>query len=145
MMTNPGRGKTVMVFGTFDLIHPGHEFFLNQAKRFGERFVVSIARDQNVTRIKGKSPLRNEEQRKRDVETLGIADQVVLGDVEGYLGHIKKISPDVICLGYDQEAYTKDLEDDLRNAGLETQITRIASFEPSRYKSSILKASLGKE
>ena len=43
--------KTVMATGTFDLIHPGHGVYLEEAKKLGgdnSRLVVVIARDSTV-------------------------------------------------------------------------------------------------
>ena len=41
----------VAVFGTFDLLHKGHRFVLDQAEERGDLFVV-IARDSTVKTIK---------------------------------------------------------------------------------------------
>jgi len=43
---------TVLAFGTFDILHKGHEFLLSKAKSFGERLVVVIARDVTVEKFK---------------------------------------------------------------------------------------------
>ena len=40
--------KTVMTFGTFDLAHPGHIFYLNEAKKLGDKLITVIARDANL-------------------------------------------------------------------------------------------------
>ena len=59
-----------MVFGTFDLIHKGHLYFLRQAKKQGGKsaqLVVSIARDINVKKIKRAKPVFNEKQRLANV------------------------------------------------------------------------------
>ncbi|HLC71304.1 MAG TPA: adenylyltransferase/cytidyltransferase family protein, partial [Candidatus Nanoarchaeia archaeon] len=37
--------KTVMCFGTFDILHPGHLHYLQQAKKYGDYLMVVIARD----------------------------------------------------------------------------------------------------
>ncbi|MCK5249408.1 MAG: adenylyltransferase/cytidyltransferase family protein, partial [Spirochaetaceae bacterium] len=37
--------KTVLVFGTFDVIHPGHQWFLRNAARHGDRLVAVVSRD----------------------------------------------------------------------------------------------------
>ena len=55
-----------MAFGTFDLLHPGHEHFLKQAKRYGDLIVV-IARDNTVLKVKGK---KTEIQAQGDYITL---------------------------------------------------------------------------
>ena len=42
----------VMCCGTFDLFHPGHEFYLRSAQKFAQKMTVVIARDARV--ISGK-------------------------------------------------------------------------------------------
>ena len=71
--------KKVMVFGTFDYIHKGHEFFLKEAKKHGDYLIVVIARDTNVLKFKGQAPMFTEDQRKDHIEKLGIANKVFLG------------------------------------------------------------------
>jgi cytidyltransferase-like protein len=41
----------VLVFGSFDIIHKGHEFLLQKAAEYGELHVV-IARDETITKLK---------------------------------------------------------------------------------------------
>ena len=54
-----------MAFGTFDLLHPGHINFLNQAKKHGQLIIV-IARDKTVKEVKGKLPQHKEKQEKEE-------------------------------------------------------------------------------
>ena len=49
---------TVMCFGTFDTLHPGHLYFLRECRRYGDNLVVVIARDATVAKVKGKKPGR---------------------------------------------------------------------------------------
>ena len=136
------KPKIVMVFGTFDLIHPGHLYFLRAAKKQGQKLVVSIARDINVKKIKKRAPMFSELRRASAIKKTKIADQIVLGGKTDYISHILKMAPDIICLGYDQYAYTKNLRRDLKKAGLKTKIIRLKSFKPHIYKSSKLKQNL---
>ena len=46
----------VLVFGTFDIIHPGHVFFLNQAKKLGDFLCVVVSRDETVNELKREYP-----------------------------------------------------------------------------------------
>lgn len=46
--------KKVMVFGTFDIFHKGHEFYFSKAKEYGEELIVIVARDETVLKIKKK-------------------------------------------------------------------------------------------
>ena len=128
---------TVMIFGTFDMIHKGHENFFEQARALAvrPRLVVSVARDTSVVRIKGMVPRVGEEKRCAALARHPLVDEVVLGDAQGYIQHISAVKPDIIALGYDQEGeYVEHLERDIRTAGLDTRIVRLHSFEPEIYK-----------
>jgi|SRR5579872_2052356 len=133
------KDKTVMVFGTFDLVHKGHHNFFNQAKKLGDSLIISVARDVNVKKIKGFKPWNSEEKRLAALKKLKIAGAVILGDTRGYIKHIKKVAPDIIALGYDQSAYTKTLRKDLERAGLKTKVIRLKPHRPNIYKTSKLK------
>ncbi len=136
--------KKVMCFGTFDTLHRGHEFFLREAKTLGEYLVVAVARDRTVASVKNRKPLNEETVRARNVRQLGIADRVVLGYKDDKLRIIEREKPDVICLGYDQQAFTEHLKENLRQRGLDVEVVRLPSFHPEKYKSSLLrKASSG--
>jgi len=131
----------IMIFGTFDIIHPGHESLFKQARALVEDpyLVVSVGRDEVVERIKGFRPRNTEEVRRGVVALHPLVDQAILGDKEGYMEHIKAEKPDIIALGYDQKGeYVNSLERDIENAGLPTMITRLQAYQPERYKTSKL-------
>jgi len=133
----------VMLFGTFDMIHEGHEQLFAQARSLAARpyLIVSVARDAVVTRIKGHMPRRPEEERARALAAHPLVDEAVLGDREGYLSHIRAARPDVIALGYDQEGeYVEHLADDVQQAGIHARIVRLDAFQPDTYKTSKLAA-----
>ena len=133
--------QRVMVFGTFDMIHAGHEDLFQQARgRVAEPFlIVSVARDSSVLRIKGVLPRRGEGERLHLVQAHRLVDEAILGDEEGYIAHIATAQPDIIALGYDQVGeYVENLEKDLHNAGLKTKIVRLVAHEPEVFKTSKL-------
>ncbi|MBM3206008.1 MAG: FAD synthase [Candidatus Staskawiczbacteria bacterium] len=129
----------VLVFGTFDGLHEGHKDFLRQAKEQGEYLVVVVGRDSTVERIKKKLPKFNENQRLEVIQETKYVDFARLGN-EGVPVYkiIKEIMPDVICLGYDQTHFTEKLEEEIKAMGLDIKIIRLKSFEPEKYKSSLL-------
>lgn len=129
----------VMAAGTFDVLHKGHEFFLKEAKKYGNRFVVVIARDESVLRFKGKKPLYSEQARADAVKRLGIADDVLLGHKGDIFDIIEEIRPSVICLGYDQKVKEENLAKELKKRNIEAKIIRLTSHEPHIYKSSKFK------
>jgi len=92
--------KKVLVGGVFNTVHPGHEYFLKKAKELGDFLVVVVANDKTV--LKKKSLLKPQEERKKALEKLGIADRVVIGDERDFLKIVKMEKPDIIALGYDQ-------------------------------------------
>ncbi len=135
--------KRVMVFGTFDILHQGHLDFFRQARALvpEPQLIVSVARDSSTERIKGERPKNNELFRMKYVEESDLVDEVVLGDKDGFIEHIRAARPDLIALGYDQNSeYVRDLQAELSKAGLETRIVRLKAFKPHIYKSSKLRS-----
>jgi len=130
----------IMIFGTFDIVHPGHEHFFKQARGLATNpfLIVSVARDQNVLRIKGNLPRNSEKKRKAALAKLAYIDKVVLSGIKKHLPHIIKEKPDIIALGYDQTNYTKNLKRDLAQAGLKVSIRRLKPHKPHQYKTSLL-------
>lgn len=141
-----------MVFGTFDLLHPGHLNFLVQARKLGEKLIVSVARDINVFRVKGQHPYHSERQRAKNLGLLPVVDKVVLGGLKDPWGHILKERPDIIALGYDQKIYVekdvpkgaaRELENQLAARGLKkTRVVRLKPYWPEVYKSRLLRKHL---
>ncbi len=126
--------KRVLVFGTFDILHPGHIYFLRQAKKYGDFLIVSLAREKYIKKIKGRRPRHSEIERKRLLESLKFVDKVVLGSKRDYLKHILRQKPDVIALGYDQEAFTESLKEKLAVKGLKVKVVRIKSYKSIIYQ-----------
>lgn len=144
-----------MVFGVFDLLHPGHLNFLVQASELGDKLVVSIARDINVFKTKGQRPVDDEKHRMKNVSLLPVVDKVVLGGLKDPWPHIQKEKPDIIALGYDQGNYLapsaegrgarqeRGLEEELAKHGLKkTKVVRLKPHWPEVYKSKIIRKNL---
>ncbi|MBI3036005.1 FAD synthase [Candidatus Woesearchaeota archaeon] len=128
--------KTVMCAGTFDTIHPGHLFYLSEAKKYGDKLVVVVARDETSETFKGKKPKHNEKERIEAVRMLKIVDEAVLGNKGNIFDIIEKIKPDAICLGYDQKVQKQELEDELGKRGVKAEVIRIDAYMSHMYKSS---------
>ncbi|MDR3570776.1 MAG: FAD synthase [Candidatus Pacebacteria bacterium] len=131
----------IMVFGTFDMVHPGHENLFQQARALAQEphLIVSIATDKNVERIKGKKPRHSQTERRALVAANPLVDEAVIGDEAGYVEHIRALRPDIIALGYDQTGeYVDTLQEDLTKAGLSVNVMRLQAFEPERFKTSKL-------
>ncbi|MFZ3100384.1 MAG: adenylyltransferase/cytidyltransferase family protein, partial [Minisyncoccales bacterium] len=89
--------KKVLVFGTFDGLHPGHINFFQQAKKLGDELIVVVARDATVEKVKGRRPRKNENARLSDARNAGIAGEVLLGNLGDTYAIIKQIKPDIIA------------------------------------------------
>lgn len=133
--------NNVIVFGTFDLVHPGHKSFLHQAKKLGNFLLVAVARDRHVLRAKGRQPDWNEKKRLLAIRRLGIANKVILGSrTHNYFRTLRSYKIDLIALGYDQKPTTNDLKKELRRHRLnKIKIVRLRGYRPDRYKSSKLR------
>jgi cytidyltransferase-like protein len=130
-----------MVFGTFDMIHKGHEDLFRQARALAEDayLIVSVARDSAAERIKGQKPRNDEEARLKIVQEFPGVDDALLGDEEGHMPHIVAANPDIIALGYDQVGeYVDHLEEELRTAHMDTEIVRLKAYQPEVFKTSKL-------
>lgn len=128
----------ILIFGTFDKLHKGHIYFIRKASEIvenAELFVV-VARDENVRKIKNKTPSDNEMARLMNVYLLGLAKNVCLGDDHDFFKAISEIKPNMICLGYDQDS--QGLEEYIKKNKLKIEIKQIDAFEPETYKSSKL-------
>ncbi len=134
----------IMLFGTFDFLHKGHVHFFRQARKLARNpyIIVSVARDVNVQKIKGKKPLYNQEQRIKEVIKNSLVDKVILGGLHNHLLHILKERPNIIALGYDQIAYTKGLKKELAAKGLDVRVIRLLPHKQHVYKSSLLKKTM---
>lgn len=151
----------ILLFGTFDLLHPGHQNFFKQARRVAAtslqqtiqqmsspdsiggssdqpQIIAVIARDATIKKIKKKLPTFNEKQRQKNLLKTGWADKVVLGGRGDKYKIIKEIKPGIICLGYDQKHFVADLKKKIRQFKLNTKIVRLKSYHPRLYKSSKL-------
>lgn len=119
--------RKVVATGTFDIIHPGHIRYLEEAKKLGDYLIVIVAREKNV-RHKPK-PVIPEEQRLRVVRALKPVDEAILGDDEDMFRPIERIRPDVIALGHDQHFDEEWLRSELRKRGIEVEVVRIEAKE----------------
>ena len=94
---------TVMVNGTFDVLHPGHIALLNSARSYGDWLVVAIDTDRRVKELKGdKRPVNNQNDRKVMLSNLKAVDIVVFFDsTEELIDIMKLYKPDVYVKGSD--------------------------------------------
>jgi len=119
----------VVAQGTFDLLHPGHVYYLRDAAEMGEQLHVIIARSENVTHK--ASPVIPDEQRREMVAALKPVDEAHLGHPEDIFIPIERIDPDVIALGYDQHHEEERLQAALSERGIDCEIRRASPLDRS--------------
>ena len=91
-----------MTNGCFDLIHPGHIHYLQQASALGDVLVVAVNDDDSVKRLKGPSrPLNGVEDRMAVLSALQAVDYVLPFSEDTPAGLIETVAPDVLVKGGD--------------------------------------------
>lgn len=131
--------KKVLVFGTFDILHKGHLDFFRQAKEHGDFLVVVVGRDTVVKEVKGKKPINSERKRLNKIKKLKTVNKALLGCLKDKYKIIEKIKPYAICLGYDQNSFTKELRKELKKRKIHAKIIRLKPYNHHIYKSSKLR------
>ena len=124
----------VVATGTFDILHPGHLWYLEESAKLGDELFVIVARDANI-RHKPR-PVIPEEQRRVMVEALKPVTHAVLGDLEDMFRPIREIKPDIITLGCNQHFDPETLTKALEKQDILTRVVRISEHSSSPFTSS---------
>ncbi|HTT45962.1 MAG TPA: adenylyltransferase/cytidyltransferase family protein [Thermoplasmata archaeon] len=114
----------VMATGVFDLLHPGHVFFLTEAKKLGDELVVVVARDQTARRLK-REPYVPEHIRREMVESLKPVDRAVLGSATDIYETVLNERPNIIVLGFDQVWNEREVEEECTRRGVPVKVVRV--------------------
>ena len=96
-------GKCVVFTnGCFDLLHPGHITYLQDAKALGDVLVVGLNDDASIRRLKGDTrPINPLMDRATMLAGLGAVDAVVAFSEDTPLNLISALQPDVLVKGGD--------------------------------------------
>ena len=95
--------KTILTYGTFDLLHYGHIEILRRSKELGDRLVVGISTDE-FNKVKGKKCKISYEKRKEFLDAVGYVDLVIPEtDWNQKIDDIKNNEIDVFVMGDDWE------------------------------------------
>ena len=87
--------KTVITYGTFDLLHTGHMNLLRRARKLGDRLIVGVTTD-SYDQSRGKlNVMESLEERMENVRKTGLADLIIKEELEGQKIHdIRKYGAD---------------------------------------------------
>src|SRR5690606_32196458 len=134
----PSSQNTVLLFGSFDGIHPGHEHIIRYARDYGENLILVVARDEVIKNTKGRMPVYPIHKRIQSLQKKFPEIKVIVGDkTEGAWSAIINFCPDIIVVGYDQDELSRALT--LIPAEHNFDIITAPAFHPERYKSSLLR------
>jgi FAD synthetase len=117
----------VMATGVFDLLHPGHVFFLTEARKLGDELVVVVARDKTARRLKRETYVP-ENLRREMVEALKPVDRAVLGSTTDIYETVVQERPNIIALGYDQIWNEAEVEAECARRGVPLKVVRIKAY-----------------
>ena len=99
-----GEGKTIVFTnGVFDILHPGHSRYLQDARAMGDVLIVGVNTDRSA-RAQGKAadrPINPEAERCEVLAALASVDAVVVFDEDTPHEIIKAIQPDILVKGAD--------------------------------------------
>jgi D-beta-D-heptose 7-phosphate kinase/D-beta-D-heptose 1-phosphate adenosyltransferase len=95
-------GHVVFTNGVFDLLHPGHVRYLQDARRLGDALIVGVNSDRSVRANKGPHrPINPEQERAEVLEALACVDIAVIFDEDTPHALITHVQPDVLVKGAD--------------------------------------------
>ena len=140
--------KSVLVAGTFDLIHAGHIYLINEASKLGDVYVV-VATDKNRELFSGKRPIIPQEQRLEVIKNLKNVKDARLGRTDNdTLKTVEEIKPDIILLGPDQRYSIEILKKGLAEKGLNhIEVRRLETYydKYELHSSSLIKQKIIEE
>jgi D-beta-D-heptose 7-phosphate kinase/D-beta-D-heptose 1-phosphate adenosyltransferase len=94
--------RVVFTNGCFDLIHPGHINYLQEARRLGDALIVALNSDRSVRELKGeKRPILEQNERATVMAALDCVDYVTIFDEPTPREIIAALLPDILVKGGD--------------------------------------------
>jgi FAD synthetase len=128
----------VLALGIFDILHLGHLYYLNQARKLGDELVVVVASDlkASLENEEMENPIFPEIVRLEIIKSLKPVDQAILNNGRDFYKVIQDIDPDIIALGYNQKFDIAKMEKELTNMGLNTKVKRLRKHPNSLLSSS---------
>lgn len=124
----------MLIAGTFDLLHPGHIYLVNEAAKMGDVYVI-VATDQNRKLYSGESPIIPENQRLEVMMSVKNVKEARLGRSDNdTLKTVEEINPDIILLGPDQKYDQETLKQGLIEKGLNNIIVKRLDTYYDKYE-----------
>jgi D-beta-D-heptose 7-phosphate kinase/D-beta-D-heptose 1-phosphate adenosyltransferase len=94
--------RVILTNGCFDILHPGHIEYLEQARALGDRLIVAVNDDESVRRLKGPArPVNPLSHRMRMLAALACVDWVLPFSEDTPARLIGNLLPDILVKGGD--------------------------------------------
>jgi len=94
--------RVVFTNGCFDLLHPGHITYLQDAKALGDILIIGLNDDASIRRLKGSTrPINPLQDRAIMLAALKPVDEVVMFSEDTPIDLISALLPDVLVKGGD--------------------------------------------
>jgi rfaE bifunctional protein nucleotidyltransferase chain/domain len=88
--------KMVLTNGVFDLLHTGHLYYLEKARRLGDALFIALNADESVRQLKGPTrPVQTEIERAYALAALWFVDGIVIFREKRLTREILALRPDV--------------------------------------------------
>jgi D-beta-D-heptose 7-phosphate kinase/D-beta-D-heptose 1-phosphate adenosyltransferase len=98
-------GTVVFTNGVFDLLHPGHIQYLQEARSLGDCLIVGLNADASVRRNKGPArPITPEHERAEMLAAVAAVDAVVIFEEDTPAEIVRALQPDILVKGADWAA-----------------------------------------
>ena len=118
--------KTVMVAGTFEILHPGHLAYLKEAWKLG--YVVAVvSSDENAERNKRRRIIVPQQQRAEVLSSLYYVHRVVPGRPGNIFDIFEELKPDVILLGPNQNVPEDVVRTEAKKRGVNAEVLRMTA------------------
>jgi D-glycero-beta-D-manno-heptose 1-phosphate adenylyltransferase len=125
--------KIIFTNGVFDILHPGHVQYLEEAKKFGDVLILGLNSDISVKKLKGSSrPINNWNSRALVLSGLESVDYLVKMEDDTPIQLIQKIKPDIHVKGGDYK--NKNIPEEktvIENGGKVVLASFVKTFSPT--------------
>lgn len=98
------RMKTIITFGTYDLLHVGHVRLLERAAALGDKLIVGVSCSELNRSKKGRAPVYSTDDRIEIISALSCVDEVFIEEsLEKKGEYIQAHNADMLVMGDDWE------------------------------------------
>jgi rfaE bifunctional protein nucleotidyltransferase chain/domain len=130
--------KLVITNGCFDLLHPGHVTYLENARNLGDALLVGLNSDDATRQLKGPGrPVNPESDRAAVLAALASVDGVCIFEDETATKFLSAAQPDIYVKGGDYTLETLN-QDERRAAESAGGKTVILPFVPGKSTTALL-------